>query len=131
MKKKELAAVMMAAEYMADIMRKTEPDVVYAYDNLYYFEVPDKNIPGIKKLAKAMNVPEMFKILSDIDKDEQKRVCGFMAPIFTFDGSDVYDGGEQMFELFVKLCGYQPMSLDDAIELWDEQDGIPIEVDIE
>lgn len=75
------------------------------------------DIPELFKLAEAMNLATMVSILSLLEENQKKFVCGFLAAIMISDG-DVDETEVKLWQLTSTFCGFPTMTIIEAFEFW-------------
>ncbi|MBR4390106.1 MAG: tellurite resistance protein TerB [Prevotella sp.] len=113
----ELAAILKAGNAMVNADGKTtKEELAVLFHELENFNVPAEQIPGLLVIADQMEVPTMFKTLSDLDVKEKKYVCGYLAAIMASDGID--DSEVKLWKLICTLAKFPKMVVGEALEFW-------------
>lgn len=103
----------------ADGVTKREEFVVLCHE-LQKFNVSGSEFTNLLKSAQAMDSSEMFAILSDLDVDVQKYVCGFLVAIMMAD-RDIDDSEMKAWQLICTLSDFPMMSAREALDIWLER----------
>lgn len=114
----ELAAILKAgnAIVIADGQTKDE-ELTVLFHELENFNVPAQQIPGLLVIADQMDVPTMFKALTDLDYEAKKYVCGYLAAIMASDG-DIDDSEVKLWQLICTLAKFPTMNVQEALRFW-------------
>lgn len=115
---KQLAAILKAGFAMvkADGVENNE-ELQVLFNELKKFNVPLNQAKSLLDRTNEMSAPEMFSILSDMDQNTQKYVCGYLAAIMMSDG-EIDDSEVKLWQLFSGLCDFPTMSIQEALEYW-------------
>jgi hypothetical protein len=118
-KRKVLAAALKAAGYLAQSIKNASGDN-YIYKTLDFFNVQERDLARITKLSERMTVARMFKILSNANDTDKKRVCGYLTPFVFHDGYNYEKEITQLYDLLILLCDFKPITPQKAMGLWDK-----------
>ena len=113
----QLAAILKAgnAIVVAD-GKQTDEEMSVLFHELENFNVPANQIPGLLVIADQMDVPTMFKTLTDLDEDTKKYVCGYLAAIMASDGID--DSEVKLWQFICTLAKFPTMNVGEALRFW-------------
>lgn len=113
----QLAAVLKAgnAIVMAD-GKTTKKELDVLFHELSNFNVPKDQIPGLLLISDQMDVPKMFEILTNLDSESKKYVCGYLAAIMASDGID--ESEVKLWQLICTLSKFPSMTIGDALKFW-------------
>lgn len=114
----QLAAILKAGKLMvlADGKVKMNELKVLAHE-MSNFNVPESQVQGLLSAADTIEASEMVKILSSLDSNIQKYVCGYLAVIILSDGN-IDDSEVKMWKLLCTMCSFPVMSISEALDFW-------------
>lgn len=87
-----------------------------AYAALDYFAVKKRAWSRIAKFSERMDITEAFKILRKVKQYKQDKVCAYVSQFFVSETDDKTSAG--LFNLFLALCDYKSITLNEAETLW-------------
>lgn len=114
----QLAAILKAGFAMvsADGVSKEE-EFQILINELDNFNVQPGQFEALMQRSKSMTTPKMFEVLSGMNNDEQRYVCGYLAAIMLSDG-EIHESEIPMWQLFSTLCAFPPMTISEALVFW-------------
>ncbi|MBQ0090765.1 MAG: hypothetical protein KBT27_15675 [Prevotellaceae bacterium] len=115
---KQLAAILKAGFAMvkADGIENKE-ELQILFNELRKFNVPINQVTSLLDITNEMSASEMFSILSGMDQNKQKYVCGYLAAIMMSD-EDIDDSEMKLWQLISGLCDFPTMNIQEALEYW-------------
>lgn len=117
---KEMAAVLKVAKAMAMADGKvTEEEKGIMIADLGCFGVIPNSPESValERVANEMQPVEMFALLTGMNIDQKKYVCGFLAAVMSCDGK-IDDSETKLWCLVSTLAGFPTMTIGDAVEFW-------------
>ncbi len=117
---KEMAALLRAAKMMAladGTMTSDEKDVMIADLKCFGVQIDTLQSVVIEKQADEMDGAEVIKTLSNLNLEQKKYACGYLAAVMTADG-DIAKKETDLWSLISLLASFPTMSIAEAIAYW-------------
>lgn len=114
----QLAAAVKAGKAMAAADGILDPEELEVLAiGLREFGIHGAEAGLIESLADAMEPANMLSVLSSMNEDQKKFVCGYLSTIMVCDG-DIDDSEMKLWQLISTLAGFPTMTIAEANEYW-------------
>ncbi len=116
--KLQLAAAVKAGKAMAAADGNVAQDELKVIAiGLHEFGIQGDDCDLILSLADAMEPSNMLSILSAMNNEQKKFICGFLSTIMICDG-DIDEAETKVWQLVSTLAGFPTMTIAEASEYW-------------